>query len=155
MLQRNLNLLTVAHIGNLPARGSHTRFPLETRTRWEGKGSHNKVLFGVSIMIAQYLSPPLLRAFLDEKPRPTLAARSGNASEIMKLLLDNSLSTDPHRREQSATATFRPSPSYKTKIVPSGKFQPITRSVANQNYRLDAAQAAKADSVYKKEPAFS
>jgi len=47
---------------------------------------------GVSTTIAQYVLPRLLGAFLEEHPRVQFSLHSGNTAEIVRLLLDGSVS---------------------------------------------------------------
>lgn len=51
-----------------------------------------EVSLGVFTTIAQYVLPLLLVAFIAEHPNIQFSLRSGNTSEIVKLLLDNKLS---------------------------------------------------------------
>src|SRR6516165_8417591 len=56
----------------------------------DGKVS-GELPLGVSTTIAQYVLPRLLGAFLDEHPRVEFSLHSGNTSEIVELLLGDSV----------------------------------------------------------------
>ena len=57
-----------------------------------GQGQQSgELALGVSTTIAQYVLPRLLGAFLDEHPRVEFSLHSGNTSEIVELLLGDSV----------------------------------------------------------------
>ena len=55
-------------------------------------GSSGELSLGASTTIAQYVLPCLLRIFLEENPRVQVSLHSGNTREIVRLLLENTVS---------------------------------------------------------------